>query len=117
MTKSKIRKGKIVRNSCTLVAVLLVIIGEVINKVYIENIKNNLEGSDKLLYEMVSYKFPTSDIAVYTLIAGAIIFIIGCIVSSVMCKCNNCGETVISRYGTVYEHCPKCGKEVDLDIK
>lgn len=115
MTENKIKKGKIIINSCTVIAVLLIIIGFVIDKVYTENIKNNLEGADKLLYEMGAYEYPTSNIAVYIMLVGAIVLIAGGIIGSIMCKCKRCGETVISRFGAVYEYCPQCGEKVDLD--
>lgn len=115
MTKNKIKKGKIILNVCTIIAIVLAIAGYIVNDTYTQNIKNNLQGTDKLMYEMGVYKFPTSDVAVYLILGGVLILFIGSITSSIMCKCENCGRTVVSRHGSLYEHCPKCGKKVELD--
>ena len=113
MAKNNIKTGKIFLNVCAIIAVVLMIVSCIIDYIYIQNMKNNLQESSKLLFEMGAYKFSTPDISVYLIISGVFILFIGGIVSSIMCKCKNCGKTVISSYGTLYEYCPKCGKRID----
>ena len=46
-----------------------------------------------------------------------LIMFIGRIISIFLCKCCNCGHSVMTQYGSLYDYCPKCGKKVKIEDK
>lgn len=117
MENNKIKRGKFIRDVSSIISILLIIISCVVNFIYTQSVKSKLQDTDKLLNDLGVNRVPTLNIALIILILGIVIFISGGIISSIMCKCNKCGYSVISRYGTLCEYCPKCGRRVEYSGK
>ncbi len=107
---NKIKKGKQISNISSFIGITSWIISLILNWLYQANIKNNLQGTDKIINEMGAYNIPTYNIALIIGIIGIIIFILGRIIGFSMCKCPKCGYHIMTRFGSLPDYCPKCGK-------
>lgn len=108
----KIRRGKIIQSVSFAIGILIWIIYEVANQIYKKNVIQNLQGYEKMEYEMGINKTLTLGYDVIILLIAFSVIIIGGIIGSIMCKCPNCGHFVMTRYGSIHKHCPNCGKKI-----
>lgn len=110
---SNIRKGKIIEVVSFVFSILMLLVTEAAEQSYKNNVIQNLQGIDKMRYEMGLFEVQSPDFVLPLLgIAFASLFI-GRIIASCMCTCPNCGHSVMTRYGNIHRHCPNCGKKVE----
>ena len=102
-----------VRNLSWSIAVIMYVVGNIIEYISKQDEINNLQGAEMFAYEIGVYKFHTPEIAFIFIVLAISVFILGCIISGILCRCNNCGSGVMTRYGSIYEYCPKCGRKVE----
>lgn len=115
--KSNIKTGKTISVLSNVIGAILFITGIVIDYISKANEINNLKKTGNIAYEMGVYEFHTNNIGVIFMIVAVFIYIIGGIISFFLCKCSNCGHSVMTQYGSLYDYCPKCGKKVNIEDK
>lgn len=108
-----IRKGRIVSFISTVILIFGIVISKCVEEVYKENAIRNLQGVDKISYELGAYKPEIPAIAVTILLGAFIIFFIGQIIASCMCMCPRCGHHLMTRHGGIPLHCPMCGQKIE----
>lgn len=108
----RIKKGKIIADISTFIGIIVWLISLVLNWMYVTKIKNDLQGTERLLNEMGAYKIPAYNVAIIIGIIGVSILIIGRIIGSIICKCPKCGYHIMTRFGSIPDYCPKCGQKI-----
>ena len=113
MFTKNINLGKRIRTLCCITSIIMFLIGNIIEYFSNQNEISNLRGSDVFAYELGVFRFHTPGIVYVFIISALIIYILGNIIGSILCRCNNCGNGVMSRYGSIYDYCPKCGRKIE----
>lgn len=113
---NNIRKGKLIANVSFLIGLGSFGLTEILNKIYEESVIANLQGTDKMMYDMGVYRVPANPndgILLAILIGGIIIWILGGFVGALMCRCPVCGAPLMKRHGGIRNYCDNCGTKID----
>lgn len=111
---NSIKKGLIIEWGSWGIGILLFLIAEAIDQSAEQAAIQNLQGTEKMAYEMTGTLNVSTPECVITLLLIALgIMILGSIIGHIMCECPKCGNSVMTRYGYIHKHCPYCGKKVE----
>lgn len=110
---NSIMKGLVIEWGSWVLGIVMILIAGAIDQSAKNAAIQNLQGTEKIAYEMTGTLNTSTPECVTTILLIAFgIMILGSIIGHIMCECPKCGYSVMTRYGYIHKHCPNCGKKI-----